>query len=118
MLADVVAAAPACSVHRQENYTRLWKMPSIIPDVAQIVAISPAVIVNGEMQLSQVSPLSHAYDTNAGGSCEAKFISLPFGAYIGSTLLRYRDESLVSVTVLSYSRPPTQLLHPLPEVPD
>ena len=100
-----------------ENLIGLWKMPSTIPDVAQIVSASSAVIVNSEVQLPQVSPFSHAYNTN-GRSCEAKFISLPFGADIGSTLLRYRDESLVSVTVSSHPRLPTQLLHSLPEVSD
>ena len=92
-------------------------MPSTIPDVAQIVAVSSAVIVNSEVQVPQVSPFSHAYKANER-SCEAKFISLPFGADIGSTLLRYKDESLISVTVLSHPRLPTQLLHSLPEVSD
>ena len=92
-------------------------MPSTIPDVAQIVAATSAVIVNGEVQLPQVSPFSHAYNTN-GRSCEAKIISLPFGADVGSTLPRYRDEDLISVTVLSHPRLSTQLLHSLPEVSD
>ena len=92
-------------------------MPSTIPDVAQIVAVSSAVLVNSEAQLPQVSSFSHAYNAN-GRSREAKYISLPFGADIGSTLLRYRGESLVSVTVLSHPRLPTQLLHSLPDVSD
>ena len=92
-------------------------MSSIVPEVAHIVAASSAVIVNSEVQLPQVSPFSHAYNAN-GRSCEAKLISLPFGADIGSTLLRCRDESLISVTALSHPRLPTQLLHSLPEVAD
>ena len=92
-------------------------MPSIIPDVAQVVAVSSAVIVNSEVQLPHVSSFSHAHSAN-GRSLEAKFISLPFGADIGSTLVRHRSESLISVTVLSHPRLSTQLLHSLPEVSD
>ena len=92
-------------------------MPSIISNVAQIVAISSAVVVNSEVQVPQVSPFSHAYNAN-GKPSEAKFISLPFGADIGSTLLRHKDESLISVTVCSNPRLPTQLLHSLQEVSD
>ncbi|KAF9646227.1 sulfite reductase subunit beta [Thelephora ganbajun] len=92
-------------------------MPSTISHVAQVVAVSSTAVVNGEVQLPQVSPFSHIYNAN-GRSSEAKFISLPFGADIGSTLLRYRNESLTSVTVFSNPRLQTQLLHSLPEVSD
>ena len=92
-------------------------MPSTVSHVARIVAVSSAVIVNSEVQLPQVSPFSQAYNAN-GKPSEAKFISLPSGADIGSTLLRHRDESLISVTVLSNPQLPTQLLHSLPEVSD
>jgi len=92
-------------------------MPSTISHVAQVVAVSSAVVVNSEAQLPQVSPFSRIYNAN-GRFSEAKFISLPFGADIGSTLLRHRDESLISVTVLSNPRLPTELLHSLPEVSD
>ena len=92
-------------------------MPSTISHVAQIVAVSSAFVVNSESQLPQVSPFSRIYGSN-GRFSEARFISLPFGADIGSTLLRHRDESLVSVTALSSPRLPTQLLHSLPEISD
>ena len=92
-------------------------MSSTISHVAKIIAISSAVVVNSEVQLPQVSPFSHIYNTN-GRFSEAKFISLPFGADLGSTLLRHRDESLISATVLSNPRLPTQLLHSLPEISD
>ena len=92
-------------------------MPSTISSVAQIVAVSSAVVVNSEVQLPRVSPFSHIYNAN-GRSSDAKFISLPFGADIGSTLLRHRDQTLISVTVLSNPRLPTQLLHSLPEISD
>ena len=85
--------------------------------VAQIVALSSAVVVSSEAQIPKVSPFSHVYNTN-GRSSEAKVISPPFGAGIGSTLLRHREQSLVSVTVLSNPRSPTQLLHSLPELSD
>jgi sulfite reductase (NADPH) hemoprotein beta-component len=92
-------------------------MPSTISHVAQIVAVSSAFVVNSEVQLPQISPFSRIYNAN-GRFSDARFISLPFGADIGSTLLRHRDESLVSVTVLSNPRLPTQLLHSLPEISD
>ena len=92
-------------------------MPSTISHVANIVAVSSAFVVNSESQLPQVSPFSCIYSSN-GRFSEARFISLPFGADIGSTLLRHRDESLISVTALSNPRLPTQLLHSLPEISD
>ena len=92
-------------------------MPSTISSVAQVVVLSSAVVVNSEVQLPQVSPFSHIYGAN-GRSSDAKFISLPFGADIGSTLLRHKEQTLVSVTVLSNPRLPTQLLHALPELSD
>ena len=92
-------------------------MPSTISHVARIVALSSAVVVNSEVQLPHVSPFSHAYNAS-GRSSEAKFVSLPFGADVGSTLLRYKDEGLVSVTVPSNPRLPIQLLHSLPEISD
>ena len=94
-----------------------WKMPSTISHVVQIVAVSSAVVVNSEVQLPQVSPFSLAYNVNERIS-ETKFTSLPYGADLGSTLLRYRDENLVSATVLSNPRLSTQLLHSLPEISD
>ena len=92
-------------------------MPSTISHVAQIVAVSSAFVVNGETQLPQVSPFSRIYNAN-GRFSEARFISLPFGADLGSTLLSHRDENLISATVLSNPRLPTQLLHSLPEISD
>ena len=92
-------------------------MPSTISHVVQIVVVSSAVVVNSEVQLPQLSPFSLAYNTN-GRISETKFTSLPYGADLGSTLLRYRDESLVSATVLSNPRLSTQLLHSLPEISD
>lgn len=99
------------------GFSRPWKMPSTISHVAQIVAISSAAVVNSEAQLPQISPFSSVYNAN-GRFSEAKLISLPFGADFGSTLLRHKDESLVSLTVLSNPRLPTQLLHSLPEFSD
>ena len=90
-------------------------MPTTISHVAQIVALSSAVVVNSEAQLPQVSPFSHAYNAN-GRSSEAKLISLPFGADVGSTLLRHGEQTLISVTALLNPRLPTQLLHSLPEI--
>jgi len=92
-------------------------MSTTISHVAQIVALSSAVVVNSEIQPPRLSPFSRIFNAN-GRSSEAKFISLPFGADVGSTLLRYRDQTLVSVTVLSNPRLPTQLLHSLPEISD
>ena len=92
-------------------------MPTTISHVAQIVALSSAVVVNSEVQPPQLSPFSRIFSAN-GRSSEAKFISLPFGADVGSTLLRHRDQTLVSVTALSSPRLPTQLLHSLPEISD
>ena len=92
-------------------------MSSTVSHVAQLVAASSAVVVNSEVQLPQVSPFSPVYNAS-GRFSEAKFISLPFGADIGSALLRYRDEGLISVTALSNPRLPTQLLHSLPEISD
>ena len=92
-------------------------MATTISHVAQIVTLSSAVVVNSEIQLPRLSPFSRIFNAN-GRSSEAKFISLPFGADVGSTLLRHRDQTLISATVLSNPRLPTQLLHSLPEISD
>ena len=94
---------------------RPWKMPTTISHVARIVALSSAVVVNSEVEPPKPSPFSRIFNAN-GRLSEANFISLPFGADVGSTLLRHRDQTLVSVTALSNPRLPTQLLHSLPEI--
>jgi sulfite reductase (NADPH) hemoprotein beta-component len=99
------------------GFSEPWKMPSTVSHVPPIVAVSSAFIVNSEIQLPQISPFSRTYNVNRRFS-NARFTSLPFGADLGSTLLRHRDESSVSVTASFNPRLPTQPPHSLPKISD